>query len=225
MMKTRRFLLSLFPISQPELDSSRMIRSVICLVMFFMILRTIKVYAHEIDDGVMKFTKVLCSTSGKSVKNLNCRVKPVSRNVGFLNFGGKVVKALVNVFVDFLIYHKPLVGGNFVQIVKIDKLEACKIIKMAAENILYRYFLEYANGTVLKGLIRECPYPVGEYKVENATYDVEVIKKWDAFQRFPNGEQRIDIRIFNKADENIISLKIFAYIKIRSNTLNSFDKM
>lgn len=180
---------------------------------------------RELDDGVLKFTKVLCSTSGKNVKNLYCRVKPVSRNIGHLNFGGNLTKPLKNVFVDFMTYHRPSIGGNFNRILKIDHLNACELIKQAANNIVFRYFLEFANGTVLKGLIRECPYQPDMYRVENATLDLAVLKKWDHLQRFPNGEQKFDIKIFNKLDENIISLKIFTNINIRANTLAGYDKM
>lgn len=181
--------------------------------------------ADELDDGVMKYTKATCTASGKSVKNLYCRVKPVSRKESYFSGGGTLIRPLPIVFADFKLHHKPLVGGNYVQMFKVDHLYACDLIKMAVSNMVSRYFLELANGTMLKGLIRECPYPAREYKIENATMDINVMKKWDPVQRYPNGEQRYDIRVFDKLDDNIFSLKLYNFMKIRSNTLRSYDKM
>lgn len=198
---------------------------IFCILLMILVNHVFTSNLDELDDGVMKFTKVLCSTSGKSGKNLSCHVRPRSRSVGHMNIELVLIRTLKNIFVDIIVFHKPLIGGNFVQIVKFDKLNGCDLIKTARDNILYRYFLEFSNGTFFKGVIRDCPYPVGNYKVENATMDVSVIKKWDSFQRFPNGEQKYDVRLYNKVDENVLTLKIFSYVKIRANTLNSFDKM
>lgn len=198
------------------------------LFIFHIALTCLTIYtlnAHELDDGVMKYTRASCSSSGKNIANISCRVRPVSRKEGYLSFVAQLIRPLKNVLVDYILYHKPLIGGNYVQIIKLEKLNGCDLIKTAANNILYRFFLEFANETIFKGIIRECPYPVGEYKIENATLDVNFFKKWDTFQRFPNGERKNNIRIFNKLDDNILTMTIFDIVNLRSNTLNSFDKM
>lgn len=138
-------------LSVPSLFSIKMDRC----ALFIFILTFLKVNTSGVEDGIMKYTKVLCSSSGKSMEKLYCRVKPISRSETYLNFGGNLIKPLKNVFADFLLWHRPLIGGNFNRLLKVDNLNACDLIKSAVNNIIFRYFLEFANGTVLKGLIRE----------------------------------------------------------------------
>lgn len=196
---------------------------------FFIFIHTIQVLiivsARDLNNGIMKIQKVSCSTSGKNVEKLYCRVKPVSRKIGHLNFGGYLMKPLRNIFGTYMLYHRPLLGGNYVRIIKIESINVCDMVKMGVSNMLFKYFTEMLNGTLLRGLVHECPYQIGWYRVENATMDVEVMNKWNFMQEYPNGEYRADIKIFNKLDDNIGALSVFYHVNLRDNALQSYDKM
>lgn len=183
------------------------------------------VHGRDFNDGIMKVQKVLCSSSGKSVEKVYCRVKPINRKTSYINFGGYLKKTTRDIIATHSVYHRPLIGGNFVRLVRYENVNVCDLVNLAVSNPIFEFAVGWLNGTILKGLIHKCPYKAGWHRVENGSLDVDVMSKWDFVQRFPNGEYRTDEKLFNKFDENILSVSIFYIYHMRDNALSSFDKM
>lgn len=183
------------------------------------------VNGRDLNEGIMKIQKVLCSSSGITVEKFYCRVKPINRKTSFLNFGGYMKNTTRSIIATHSLYHRPLIGGNFVRLVHFENVNVCDLVNLAVSNPIFEFAVGWLNGTILKGLIHKCPYKAGWHRVENGSLEMSMKSKWDFVQRFPNGEYQTDEKFYNKFDDNILSLSIFYVYHIRDNALSSFDKM
>lgn len=172
----------------------------------------------------VKFTKVECSTSNNSCTNLYCRVKPIARKVTFFNLQCLLPRALKNIALSFSAHHKPLIGGNFVQILSFKNINLCEVSR--SNNPILKSLINYANDTLLNGALQlSCPYGPGMFRITNATYSTgDGLPKHGIQQTFPNGQYRIDAKLANKKDDNIASVSLFFINQWRIATLNSDDK-
>lgn len=199
---------------------------IIILLLVKLIYIITSVHGNDLFKGaLMKIQKVSCSSSGITMEKHYCKVKPVDRKVSYLNYGAYLKKTTRNIFASYVLHHRPLIGGNFLRIMNFGNLNVCNLVDLAVSSSIFEFGVNTLNGTFLKGLIHKCPYLAGWVRVENATIDVELTAKWDFKQRFPNGEYRADLKIFNRLDDNILSVSIFYIFKIRDNSLSSYDKM
>lgn len=183
------------------------------------------VHGSDFKDALMKIQKVSCSSSGITMEKHYCRVRPVDRKVSYLNYGAYLKKTTKNLFASYALHHRPLIGGNYVRIMNFGNLNVCNLVNLAVSSSIFEFGVNTLNGSLLKGLIHKCPYLAGFVRVENATFNVELTAKWDFMQRFPNGEYRADLKVFNRLDDNIMSVSIFYIFNIRDNSLSSYDKM
>lgn len=169
----------------------------------------------------MKLTKCRCTTSGKIVKELKCRVKPISRYVGALSLEGTISKPMSGFFVTFFMDFKHFLALKFRQVFKFRDLKVCDITEMATSNSVLSPLIKWFNLT-FKGLIRKCPY-YGKVNLTNITMDPgnEANQKFFTFQGYPNGDYRTTIDIFGPQDENILHLVFFVELKSREKTLNA----
>lgn len=136
-----------------------------------------------------------------------CRLKAVSRYETYLNMGLYLPKRLNEVFFSFTAFHKPITGLKFFKILGLQDVNVCKLTDIL-NNPMLRPIIEWANSTILKGFIRQCPYSAGWVLVENASFVSEEMRKLDSLQTFPNGYYRLDLKLFNRRDDNISSITL-----------------
>lgn len=119
---------------------------------------------------------------------------------------------------SFDVYHKPLVGTKFSKIFGFKDMNVCQMTQILS-NPMFKTLVVFANETLLKGLVRTCPYGAGWYRIENASFVVESLKKLESMQHFPNGNYKFAGKLFNKKDDNILSGSINWITHYRQNTL------
>lgn len=96
-------------------------------------------------------------------------------------------------------------------------LNACEMTKVFVGVPMLKPIIDFANSTLLKGIIRECPYGPGYVRVENASIVVRSVHNFGQTHRFPNGDYKIDIRIFNKRDANALYISLILQSMWRRN--------
>lgn len=104
-----------------------------------------------------------------------CRLKAVSRYETYLNMGLYLPKRLNEVFFSFTAFLKPITGFKFFKILGLQDVNVCKL-KDILNNPMLRPIIEWANSTILKGFIRQCPYSAGWVLVENASFVSEEMR-------------------------------------------------
>lgn len=161
--------------------------------------------------------------SNKTCTQGYCRIKLISRYQSYLNFGCFFSKPLQNIMLSFNVSHRSPLGGNFHYVYGFKNLNACDLTKFCANNPMMKPLIDYTNKTIFSGMIRECPYS-GFVRIENASIYQEDSARLIKFQIFPNGEYKVDIKLFNKRDENMATLSIIIMTTRRQNTLAGNDK-
>lgn len=155
-----------------------------------------------------KFTRVKCVRSNLTIPRGYCRIKPVHRYLNHLNMEFFFPKPFRPVFFSFNVSFRHQLGGTFRYVYGFKDLNACELTKMFVGAPLLKPIIDFANSTLLKGIIRECPYGPGYVRVENASIVVRSAFGFSQTHRFPNGDYKIDIRIFNKRDVNALSISL-----------------
>lgn len=124
--------------------------------------------------------------------------------------------------VSFSWHHRPLLGGNFNQLVSFKNIDICQIMKMTVGNPVVSPFLEFIL-TTAPGLIHECPYGPGIIKLENITFNPDKnpgIQKFKELVKLPSGEYQVKVNTKSPNDENVISVTIFYIINSREQIVS-----
>jgi hypothetical protein len=171
-----------------------------------------------------KYTRVKCSTSNLTCTDAYCRIKPINRYLNYLNMGCSLAKPVRNIIVTFSIYHRHLLGGRFNHMFTFKNLSACEVTKLCINIPMFKPLVDYANATLLQGIIKECPYGPGFIRIVNASIGANAARNLRSTQRFPNGDYKIDAKVFNGKDENIFTLSLVLTNSWRQNTLDTNEK-
>lgn len=103
-------------------------------------------------------------------------------------------------------------------------LNGCQHLNLVANNPVLRPLMNFANETVLKGVIHECPYGPGFIRVENASISGKSAANLAKIQRFANGDYKFDIGMKNSRDNNIMTISVTLTSSWRHNTLEGNEK-
>lgn len=172
-----------------------------------------------------KVTRAYCNSSNILCKNVTCHVKPISRTEGYLNYKCYMPNPIRGLMGSFAVYHQHLLGGNFNYLFSYKSIKLCDIEKYCEMYPLLKPFIKFANDSVFKGVYKKtCPYGPGWLQVVNGTVTVAARTELDKLQFFPNGNYRVDGKLWNKKDDNIASISLYIKTKFRSNTMEFFDK-
>jgi hypothetical protein len=173
----------------------------------------------------LMYTKVVCSSSNLTCTNLKCRVKPVSRVVGHFNLQCNLERPVRNIIGSFSVYHQTLLGGNFNNLFSYKNLEICNLENLCNTFPLLKPFVKFGNISIFNGLLKQCPYGPGLFSIVNATMKPEISRDTlGSIQIFPNGIFRLEFKINNKRDDNILSFSLCLKNNFRKNTLETFEQ-
>lgn len=101
------------------------------------------------------------------------------------------------------LHYRSTTKDNFVQIIKLEKVDVCKFAKDVSSYPLIRHQISNWNNS-LKGNIHACPY--NGFAVEDISMDrPEAGKKYTTI--YPNGHIRANITIMNR-NKNLISMQL-----------------
>lgn len=174
----------------------------------------------------MKFTKVFCNSSGKTTKNVKCRVKPVSRYDSVFSYESEFIRPTNSIMSSLKMSHKNLLGGNFRQVMNIRDIDVCRLNQIMKRVQFMKELFNFGNAT-FGGAIHDCPYE-GKFKIVNASVgsvsNSGAQEKFMAFQNFPNGIYRFQIHSYNKRDENIGIITLFVELKDRAKVLSNDEE-
>lgn len=85
-------------------------------------------------------------------------------------------------------------------------------------------FIKYANDSLFNGFLKtKCPYGPGWIQIVNGTTTTASRYELNNTQPFPNGVYKVQIKSWNKEDDNIMSFALFIEANIKTSTLASFD--
>lgn len=171
-----------------------------------------------------KFTRVVCSTNNQTVTKLNCKVKLIHRYLNYLNVDIFLPKAVRSFKFAFNVSHRTLLGGMFQYVLGFKEINGCEITKIVAGNPMLKPIIEFANLTLLRGVIRQCPYGPGSVRIQNASVELKSAIGFHGTQSMPNGEYKIDIRMYTKRDANALTLSLIMENNWRSNKITAYEK-
>lgn len=134
-------------------------------------------------------------------------------------------KPMRSVFVSFNLSQRPLLGGKFRYVLGFKELNGCELTKIMTGNPMLKPLIEFANSTLLKGIIRQCPYGPGYVRVENASISLTSVNGFGRTQSMPDGDYKIDIRLFNKKDENVLTMSVITQSSWRLNKILGNEKV
>lgn len=84
--------------------------------------------------------------------------------------------------------------------------------------------IDFANSTIFRGTIRQCPYGPGFVRVVNASVDSDTVINFGSRQVMPNGHYKIDIKMYNKKDENVLTLSLILESSWRLSKLSGDER-
>lgn len=132
-------------------------------------------------------------------------------------------KPFRSVFFSFNVSFRHQLGGNFRYLYGFKDINACDLAKLFVGNPVLKPVINYANETFLKGIIRECPYGPGYVRVVNASVNLKTAyNSYSGIQRFPNGDYKTQVRIFNKKDSNALNIALIMENNWRHNAVDGY---
>lgn len=172
-----------------------------------------------------KFIRVTCSTSNQTITKWNCKLKLIHRYLTFMNMELFLPKQMRSFLFAFNVSHRPLLGGKFRYIFGFKEINGCEVTKIIAGNPMLKPLIDFANSTVLRGIIRQCPYGPGFVRVENASVDLNTVLNFASKQSLmPNGHYKIDIKMYNKKDDNVLTLSVILESSWRLSRLSGDER-
>lgn len=118
-------------------------------------------------------------------------------------------------------HHRPLLGGNFRQLIQAKDIDGCKVLKLVLDNSVLAPFVKFLQASA-PGFIHDCPYGPGMEKAENITFHPDKnpgIANLRSIMKLPSGEYKIEFKITTTNDDNVVSAAIFYIINERKQAL------
>jgi len=166
-----------------------------------------------------KITSIKCKSSGKTVINPKCSIKFYERTASVVNIGFDIIKEVNKAYVrrlqiaikrltielslqlEYSLFYRNL--GNFRQIIKTPKLEACGLIRNADKigvfNRMMQIMLNSSNNA-----IHPCPYRIGSFRMDNYT-EINADK---SFVPIPSGDYKTIFQFSGDDDDNIGKVEV-----------------
>lgn len=176
----------------------------------FVALLFVQLAAISVSRFNHRITRVLCSTSGKSIlKNISCNFRTFKRN-GYFNIRATMTRLVPNAKASYLNSRKK--SDGYQKVLGVKDVEICKILNNAAsKNSLVQFakiFVDYIKSISNGNFINACNM-TGDIYGYNLT-----MANMSSFELFPAGEYMGTMIVYDDLDSNIFNITLqFRLIK------------